>query len=497
MSGYIPVMDRQQAVLFPDALDEYVAMENPVRVIDAFVRTLDMAALGFARATPANLGRPGYDPRLLLALYVYGYLNRVRSSRRLERETHRNVEVMWLTGRATPDHKTISDFRAAHAPALTRVFREFTVVCRRLELFGAELVGIDGSKFRAVNGKDRSFTPDRLRELLARIDARVTEYLTQLAAADQTDGAATGEAAPPAAAAGPTTIAQLETTRTEYQTLLTALEASGATQVTLTDPESRRMKVKQGVEVCYNAQIAVDAKHHLLVCAEVTNDGTDVHQLSAVAVQAKETLGVTALAVIADRGYHNGAEVACCVAAGITPTVPQPQTSKNARAGRFTKAVFQYLPEQDAYRCPGDALLPYSFTAIEEGEAQRYYANAKACAACPLRARCTSTTSPHHGRRITRGPHEDLLDAMAARLRADPASMVTRKSLVEHPFGTLKRWDDASYFLLRGVVKVRGEFSLMALAYNLRRAITVVGVTRLLDALRVGTLTADPVVAAG
>ena len=321
---------------------------------------------------------------------------------------------------------------------------------------------------------------------MTRIDARVTEYLAQLDAADRADDA-TRTSAP--AAAVPETIADLETRRTEYRTLLTTLEASGATQVTLTDPESRRMKVKEGVAVCYNAQIAVDAKHHLLVAADVTNDVTDVHQLSALALQAKETLAVpegATMTVIADRGYHNGAEVARCVAADITPTVPQPMTSKNARKGLFTKADFQYLPEHDAYRCPGDAVLSYHFTATDDGEAQRYYYNFAACAACPLRAQCTSTTSPHHGRRIARGPHEALLEAMAARLRADPTSMITRKSLVEHPFGTLKRWDDASYFLVRGLTKVRGEFSLMALTYNLRRAINVLGVPRVLAALRDG-----------
>ena len=485
MSGYVPVVDRHQAVLFPEVLDEYVVAESPVRVIEAFVGGLDMASLGFARAVPAELGRPGYDPRLLLGLYLYGYLNKVRSSRRLEQETHRNVEVMWVMGRTTPDHKTISDFRAVHAPALKRVFKEFTVVCRRLDLFGAELVGIDGSKFRASNAKDRSFTPEQLRELLLRVEARVEAYLTQLDAADRTEDA-TLPAPLPSAAALQATITQLEAKRAEYATLLATLEASGATQVTLTDPESRRMKVKQGVEVCYNAQIAVDAKHHLLVCAEVTNDVTDVHQLSAVAIQAKETLGVPTLAVLADRGYHNGTEVAKCVAADITPTVPQPQTSKNTRAGRFTKADFQYLPDQDAYRCPGEALLSHSFTATEQGDAQRYYANAAACAACPLRAKCTGTTNPKQGRRIQRGPHEALLEGMAARLAADPASMTTRKSLVEHPFGTVKRWDDASYFLVRGLEKVGGEFSLMGLAYNVRRVINIVGVPRLLAALRAG-----------
>lgn len=487
MSGYIAVADRMQAVLFPEALDEYVGPENPVRVIDAFVERLDLAALGFTRAAPADTGRPGYDPRLLLKLYIYGYLNRVRSSRRLERETHRNVEVLWLTGRSTPDHKTIADFRAAHATGLKGVFRQFTLVCRELGLFGAELVGIDGSKFRAVNGKDQSFTPHTLRKLLKRIDARSAAYLAQLAATDRADTAA-GTPSSTAVADLATKVAALTARQQAYQALLATLEETGATQVTLTDPESRRMKVKQGVDVCYNAQIAVDAAHHLIVSGAVTNEVTDVHQLSARAIEAKDVLGVEQLAVIADRGYHNGPEIARCVDAGITPAVPQPQTSKNVRAGRFTKADFVYRPEDDAYRCPGQALLPYQFTTTERGEPQRYYANAAACATCPLRPQCTSGAH----RRIKRWHHESLLEAMAARLAAAPETMVTRKALVEHPFGTIKRWDDAGYFLVRGLAKVGGEFSLMTLAYNLRRVINVLGVPRLLAALQTPAPTLTP-----
>jgi len=481
VSSYIPAVDRQQTVLFPDALDDYVVEDNPVRVIEAFVEQLDMATLGFARAMPADTGRPGYDPRALLKLYIYGYLNRVRSSRRLERETHRNVEVLWLLGRITPDHKTISDFRAAHAKGLRQVFREFTVICRRLDLFAAEFLGIDGSKFRAVNAKERSFTPTELRRVLKRIDARIREYLATLDAADRGEREATTPAVAPAVGLGEK-LDQLRTRQAEYLALLAQLETTGATQVTLSDPDSRRMKVKQGTEVCYNAQLAVDPKHHLIVAAEVTNEVTDVHQLSPMALVAKSELGVEQLAVVADAGYHNGPEVARCVEAGITPTIPRPRTSKNARAGRFTKDDFQYLPDADAYRCPSDAVLPFQFETNRGGQPQRYYYNFAACAQCPLRARCTRTTSPH-GRRIKRWRHEHLLEQMETRLRGAPESMIQRKSLVEHPFGTIKRWDDASYFLVRGLTKVRGEFSLMTLAYNLRRAINLVGVPKLLAAL--------------
>lgn len=485
MSGYIPVADRTQAILFPESLDDYIAADNPVRVIDAFVDQLDMDRLGFARATPADVGRPGYDPRGLLKLYVYGYMHRVRSSRRLERETHCNVEVIWLVGRATPDHKTISDFRSAHAKILKRVFRECTVVCQELELFGAELVGIDGSKFRAVNAKERSFTPQELRRHLQRIDARVKDYLATVAAADRADDAA-GLPSSVRAADLPLKLEQLEqltARQQQYHALLEQLEATGATQVTLTDPESRRMKVKQGTEVCYNAQIAVDAKHHLIVTTDVTNEETDVRQLGPMAEAAQAALGVRTLDVVADRGYHNGPEVARCVDAGITPTVPKPSAVTRAATPAFAKERFTYLPDRDAYRCPADAVLPFRFETTERGEPQRYYYDVAACAACPLRAQCTGNQDPAHGRRIKRWGREAVLETMAERVRANPQSMTQRKSLVEHPFGTMKRWDDGSYFLLRGLTKVAGEFSLMALTYNLRRAIRVVGVPKLLDAL--------------
>lgn len=483
MSGYIPEMDRYQTALLPETLEDFIIADSPIRIIGAFVEGLAMETLGFTRATPAATGRPGYDPRVLLKLYLYGYVNRVRTSRRLERETHRNVEVMWLLGRLRPDHWTINAFRGTHGKALRQVFRQFTLVCHRLELFGAELVAIDGTKLRAVNAKDRSFTPAELRQLLARIDAKIASYLQAMEAADAADAAA---ATPETTAVVglPEKLKQVRARQTEYQTLLTQLEKSGAPQVTLTDPESRRMKVGSGVQVGYNAQIAVDAKHHLIVTTAVTNEGNDEHQLGTMAIAAKAALGVATLAVVADAGYCNGPAIADCVAQGITPTVPPVRTNKQERAGRFPKRDFTYDPATDTYHCPGAATLPFRFETTEDGQLQRYYYNFDACAACPLRARCTSTSDPASGRRIMRWAKEHLLEAMEARRLANPHLMVQRRSLVEHPFGTIKRWDDGSYFLLKGLVKVAGEFSLMALAYNVRRAIAVVGVPRLLASLR-------------
>jgi transposase len=481
MSGYVAGVDRQQAGMFPETLDDFVGPNNSVRVIDAFVDGLNLQELGFERAVPAARGRPGYDPRVLTKLFIYGYLNRTRSSRRLEREARRNVEVMWLTGRQAPDYRTIADFRATHATRFKQVFRQFTVVCASLDLFGGELLVVDGTKILASNGKHRSFSAAQLQTLLQGIDARITEYLALLETTDRAD-----EGTEPTSAAVPdlsAKLAQLTTRQDDYRALLATMEETGTTQVTLTDPESRRMKVKQGIEVAYNAQIAVDAKHHLLVAVDVTNEVNDLHQLQPMAQAAKAALGVETLTVLADAGYFHGPQVVACVEDGILPVVPPIKSSKNARAGLFTKADFQYDPATDTYRCPGEQTLPFVFEATEDGEGQRYYYDFAACRDCVLRPQCTKESNPTRGRRIQRWAKEAVLEAMATRRQAMPDAMLRRKSIVEHPFGTIKRWDDGGYFLLRGLKKVGGEFSLMALAYNMRRALNLVGISALTGAI--------------
>lgn len=482
--SHLAGVDRTQPSLFPETLDDYVAADHPVRVIDAFVASLDLEALGFARATPAVLGRPSYPPGALLRLYLYGYLNRVRSSRRLERETHRNVEVLWLLGQLRPDHKTIADFRRDHPEALRAVGRAFIAMCRELELFGSALVAIDGSKLRADNSRERNWTAAALARRQAELEAELTRYLADLDTQDGREVAEPGTTDP----ALPEKLARLRDRQAYYAALAAALAASGESQRSLTDPESRRMKVRGGTDVCYNAQIAVEGQHHLIVADDVTNAVTDVHQLAPMARTAQAALGGAPLDVVADRGYHHAGQVQQCVAAGLTPYVPQPATSKNARHGRFTKADFTYDASHDAYRCPAGQMLPYSCTETEPASAPgepgrpiRYYAHRPACAACTQRPQCTTSAQ---GRRIARYPDEALVEAMAARVRAHPELARRRKSLVEHPFGTLKRGRDQSYVLLRGLRKVRGEFSLMALAYNLTRVITVLGVPTLLAALR-------------
>jgi len=476
VSGFKSGADRGQIALLPERLDDYVGAENEVRVIDAFVDGLDLAALEVARAVPSRLGASSYDPRDLLKLYVYGYLNRVRSSRRLERECHRNVEVMWLMGRLAPDHKTIANFRKVNARALKKVFREFTLLCGELDLFGRELTFIDGTKIHAVNGKDRNFTVERLKKLLPLIEERIGEYLAEL---DQQDR---GEADGDSGKSLKEKLEGLKARKAKYEQYQEELKEGNERQLSLTDPESRRMKTREGFGVCYNAQVAVDPKHHLIAAQDVTNEVTDREQLAEMALAAKEALGVKELEVVADCGYHNATKVKQCGEAKITAYVPAVESSKNANQGLYTKLDFRYDPERDAYLCPNGEWLEFFTQSRDKGQEVQYYRNAQACRECPLRAQCTR--SREEGRRIARRVDEAWAEDMEERVKARPELQQQRKCVVEHPFGTMKRAMDFGYFLLKGLEKVRGEFSLMALSYNLRRVIGVLGVRTLLERLR-------------
>lgn len=473
--AYVAGTDRAQSVLLPDVLDDFVTADNPVRFLDAWVAQLDLGALGFQRAVPAETGRPGYDPGDLLRLYLYGYLNRIRSSRRLEQETHRNVELMWLLRRLTPDFKTIADFRRDHPKALKGVCREFILLCRRLKLFGGQLLAIDGSKFRAVNARDRSYTAPRLKELGQQIDRTIARYLRQLERQDQREAGTEG----PSAATLQEQIAALQQRRARYEALQQELAASGATAISLTDPDSRPMKSGAGIEICYNVQTAVDAKHKLIAAEEVTNAAGDRDQLSPLALAAQAVLEAPSPVVVADQGYYHGSEVKTCLEAGITPLVPRPITSANAPLGLFTKDDFGYDRERDVYHCPAGETLTYRTTTVELGRTIKNY-RTSACGRCALKPRCTRNRD---GRKLTRWVHENLMEDMEHRLLQRPELFGQRKVLAEHPFGTMKRAMDQGYFLLKGLTKVRGEFSLTVLAYNLKRVINLIGVPQLMAAL--------------
>lgn len=471
--------DRSETLLLPPALNEFVGPEHPVRFLDAFVSQLDLAAMGFNRAVANDTGRPPYDPGDLLRLYLYGYLHRVRSSRRLEAECARNVEVMWLVRQVRPDHKTIADFRRDHPAPLRAVTAQFRLLCQQLDLFGRELVALDGTKLAAVNGRERNFSADKLKERLARATAQVDDYLKQLDADDATDTPAAGAALTKEALQAK--IAALKERQAFHAALLAELARSGEKQISLTDPDARRATTRQGTVVGFNCQAAVDGKHKLIAAEDVVRDVTDINQLGPMAAQAKANLGVETFDVVADTGYCDGAEVKRCVAQQITPYVPKADTSANTAKGLYGKSAFRYDPKKDVYVCPAGQALAFKRQGVELGRTIRYYSNRAACAACHVKARCTENKE---GRRITREADEHLMEAMAARLAAEPEKYQRRKELVEHPFGTLKRGWGFSYFLVKGLEKVRAEWSLMTLAYNIRRVLNLVSFARLMAAVK-------------
>ncbi|MEE8454496.1 MAG: IS1182 family transposase, partial [Limibaculum sp.] len=426
MKRFIEGLDRGQSTLFPVCLEDWVGEENPVRVIDVFVDELDLGGLGFGRATPEATGRPGYHPAVLLKLYIYGYLNRVQSSRRLEREAGRNVEVMWLTERLAPDHKTIADFRKDNGAAIRKVCAQFVALCRQLGLLAAASVAVDGSKFKAVNNRDRNFTQAKMQRRMAQIEKSVARYLDQLDSADRQEPS---EARTSKTARLTEKIAKLREEMQRLKVLEVQRLAAPDQQISLTDPDARSMATSgrgSGV-VGYNVQAAVDTEHHLIIAHDVINVGNDRAQLADMSKKAKEVLGVEKLAVVADRGYFSSEEILACDRAGITVTLPKPMTSTAKAQGRFGKQDFRYLADDDIYICPAGERLTYRFTREEHGLAiRRYWTNA--CQTCAIKERCT----PGRERRISRWEHEDVLEAVERRLDENPQAMRRRRERA-HP----------------------------------------------------------------
>lgn len=477
MRRFVEGADRGQSTLLPECLDDWVGEDSPVRVIDAFVDALDLAGLGFDGIEPAATGRPSYHPSVLLKLYIYGYLNRVQSSRRLEREAGRNLEVIWLLGRLAPDHKTIADFRKDNGAALRKVCARFVDLCREMGLLATASVAIDGSKFKAVNNRDRNFTRAKVERRRAQLQESVDRYLSQLDTADRQE--------PTEALANKATrlkekLGKLKEQMDKLAAYERLMLASPDQQISLTDPDSRSMATSgrgSGV-VGYNVQVAVDTEHHLIVTHEVTNSGSDRAQLARMGKQAKAVLRMETLEAVADRGYFDSEEILACDAAGITVTLPKPMTSGAKADGRFGKQDFVYTAADDVYRCPAGERLIYRFTSVESGlNVRRYWTSA--CGTCSLKARCT----PSAQRRIRRWEHEDVVEAVQRRLDADPEAMRRRRETVEHPFGTMKARMGATHFLTRSLPKVAAEMALSVLAYNLTRVMNIVGVRPLVAAI--------------
>lgn len=478
MKRFIEGADRSQSSLFPECLEDWIGADNPVRVIDAFVDALDLFGLGFDRVTPQSTGRPSYHPSVLLKLYVYGYLNRVQSSRRLEREAGRNVEVMWLTGRLVPDHKTIADFRKDNGPAIGKVCARFVTLCRKLGLLAKASVAIDGSKFKAVNNRDRNFTTAKMKRRMAQIEESVARYLHQLDSADRQEQSL-------AQTMRTTRLKEkIERLKEEMQRL-EVLDAERQErpdqQISLTDPDARSMATagRGSGTVGYNVQVAVDCEHHLIVTHEVTNVGNDRAQLAPMSKKTKATLEVDKLDVVADRGYFSSKQILACDRDGITVTLPKPMTSRAKKQGRFGKEDFRYVSRDDVYVCPAGEDLIYRYAREQAGLVLHYYWTG-ACADCAMKIQCT----PGKERRIVRWEHEDVLEAVQQRLDKNPQAMRQRRETVEHPFGTIKARMGSTHFLMKTLPRVATEMALHVLAYNLTRVMNILGTGPLLAAIR-------------
>jgi transposase len=475
MKRFIEGADRTQVSLLPECVEDYVAEDNPVRVIEAFVEQLELRQMGFEGVDPEATGRPAYHPTVLLKIYIYGYLNRVQSSRRLEHETQRNIELMWLTGRLMPDFKTIASFRKDNGKAIRRVCRQFIVLCRELNLFSQVLVAIDGSKFKAVNNRDKNFTAAKMQRRMAAINESIERYLTSMDTADRAEP----EVAALKKGRLQDKIDALKRQMEQLKGIEAQMNASPDKQVSLTDPDARSMKNREGGIVGYNVQTAVDAEHHLIVAHEVINEGVDRDQLATMAGKAKEALGTEELTVVADRGYFKSERILECTNAGITALVPKSITSNSRAEGRFEKQDFIYVAADDEYRCPAGERAIWRMTTVEHGmRLHRYWTSA--CPRCPMRAQCTTADY----RRIIRWEHEAVLESMQERLDRKPDSMRVRRRTVEHPFGTLKMWMGATHFLTRTLARVRTEMSLHVLAYNLKRLMQILGIGEMLRVLR-------------
>ena len=481
MGRFVRGADRSQMTLLPECLDDWVGEDNPVHVIEAFVDALDLPALGFEGAIAKATGRPSYHPAVLLRLYIYGYLNCVQSSRRLEREAGRNVELTWLLGRLVPDHKTIADFRKENGAAIRKVCARFVALCRSMGLLRGTSVAVDGSKFKAVNNRDKNFTQAKMARRMAQIEESIARYLHQLDSADRQEPS---EAVLTKATRLNEKIARLKQEMGRLAGLDAKMREAPDQQISLTDPDARSMATSgrgSGV-VGYNVQVAVETEHHLIVTHDVINVGNDRAQLAPMAKEAKETLQVETLDVIADRGYFDGEQIRECVEAGVTVTLPKPLTSGAKADGRFGKQDFAYLSERDAYRCPAGQILPYHYSNVENGMELRRYWSTASCKACAIKSCCT----PSKERRVSRWVHEHLIEDVQRRLDANPEAMRTRRETVEHPFGTIKARMGATHFLMKRLPYVAAEMALHVLAYNLTRVMNIVGRAALIAAIRAG-----------
>lgn len=474
MKRFVQGEQRTQITLLPEMLDDYVTEENSVRVVDVFIDNLDLQSLGFDGVTPAVTGRPSYHPSVLLKLYVYGYLNKIQSSRRLEREAQRNVELMWLTGRLTPDFKTIANFRKDNGKAIRKVCSQFVVICKNLNLFADTLITIDGSKFKAANNRDKNFTKGKVDLRMKEIESSINQYLKDLETADRQEP----EIKQHRTERLQEKITKLKAQMKQLSAIKEQLNDAPDHQISKTDPDARSMRSRGSGVVGYNVQTAVDSKNHLIVAHEVSNEANDRDQLFNMASKARDAMGAEQLTVIADRGYFKNTEILACDNANIKAIVAKSVTSNATADGRFGKDDFIYDAKGDVYHCPAGQQLIKRMTTIERGNTMhRYWTSV--CKTCPLKSQCT----PSKERRVTRWENEAVLDEMQRRLDQFPAAMRIRRETVEHPYGTIKSWMGAQHFQMKTLKHVSTEMSLHVLAYNMKRVLKILGAVPLMLAM--------------
>ena len=473
MAHHILGQSRTQTTLLPEVLDDFVNEDNPVRVVDVFVDGLDLQTLGFERVIATGKGRPGYHPAVMLKLYIYGYLNRIQSSRRLEKESHRNVELMWLLTRLMPYFKTIADFRKDNGKDIKAVCRQFVQMCRQMNMFADSLFAIDGSKFKAVNSKDNNYLPSNVKYRINKIEKSIEEYLSNMDTQDKTDKSDNK--------ATPSKLEWLQKRLAELRVIEEEVNAHPDKQVSKNDPDARLLLTRHlNRQVCYNVQTAVDTKHHLIISHDI-DKAADRGQLTSVAKQVQQAMNKKDITVLADKGYFSRLDIKASRDLGITANVPQTDTSGSARKGIFNKSLFRYDKDKDVYICPAEETLQNRFRATEKGVEQDIYFNNIACSHCEIRAKCTQ--SKKDPRRMRRWIHEPIIDAMQKRLDDNRDIPVLRKQTVEHPFGTIKMWMGAQHFLMTRKHNVLTEMSIHVLAYNLKRMMSIMGVTGLISAM--------------
>lgn len=476
MSKFISGKSRDQSTLFPESLEDYVTEENTVRVIDVFIEELDLAALGFTGLQLKSTGRPKYHPATLLKLYLYGYLNRIQSSRRLETECQRNVELMWLLGKLAPDFKTIADFRKDNGLGIQNVCKTFVEVCRRLNMFDGAVVAIDGSKFKASNNKGNNYTPSKVKFHIDRVEKHIARYMALLDEADKE------QPNPVKVHASKQRLADFRAQLKELHDIKAQVDAHPDKQISTTDPDSRLMKTQGFTRaVSYNVQSAVDTKHHLIVAHDVTNV-PDRGQLTSMTKLAQTALKQTKIRVLADKGYFSQPDLKAAIDLGADPIMPKTDTSSSEKKGIFPRSQFRYDEDKDIYVCPAGNELQNRMRVLEQGKYLDVYFNHIACRDCAIRSQCTKAKKDP--RRVRRWVHEALTEGMLNKLENEPELMLHRKQTVEHPFGTIKLWMGATHLLTRRFKNVRTEISLHVLAYNFRRMLTIMGTNGLNHAIK-------------